>query len=66
MNEPCQNHCWHDAGKLIATLPPIPVYICCWCGQEKAATEIVPKAHGPHKPVTYELHDHYWRPEATA
>lgn len=45
-------HCWHDSGVILTSNPPIPVLICCHCGERKNARELNhQQKHGPYLPA---------------
>lgn len=49
-------HCWHDSGKALLSIPPQYVQICCHCGEQKIVKpEIVLsfEGHGEFHPQNY-------------
>ena len=50
---PCPNHCWHDTGVLLASMPPQLEMVCCRCGLKKNVTierRRPGRGHGPYEP----------------
>ncbi len=47
-------HCWHDTGKVLCSMPPQLVEVCCQCGLERTLRTAIMRepidGHGPFFP----------------
>lgn len=45
------DHCWHDTGLYLTSMPPQYEQRCCWCGEKRQISRTdfpQPAGHGPY------------------